>query len=101
MRGVAAAWTAWYRPARARTPAIVAAGVLSIEFLVHAWDYAIATGQHITVPEPVSDYVLGLASRIITPRGRAKVGFADPVDVPTDAGVLDLLIAFTGRTPVG
>ncbi|HUO41323.1 MAG TPA: TIGR03086 family metal-binding protein [Mycobacterium sp.] len=84
-----------------KAPAIVAAGILSIEFLVHAWDYAIATGQHVTVPEPVADYVLGLASRIITPQGRAAVGFADPVDVSADADAFDRLIAFTGRSPVG
>lgn len=81
-------------------PAIVAAGILSIEFLVHGWDYAIATGQRVTVPEPVSDYVLGLASRIITPQGRAAVGFAAPVEIPPDADVFDQLIAFTGRHPV-
>ena len=84
-----------------KAPAIIAAGILSIEFLVHAWDYAIATGHQITVPEPVADYVLGLASRIITPHGRTAVGFADPVDVAADADVFDQLIAFTGRTPVG
>ncbi|MBV8348514.1 MAG: TIGR03086 family protein [Mycolicibacterium sp.] len=84
-----------------QVPAIVAAGVLSIEFLVHAWDYAVATGQRITLPEPVADYVLGLASRIITPQGRTAVGFADPVDVPADADAFEQLIAFTGRTPRG
>jgi uncharacterized protein (TIGR03086 family) len=82
-------------------PAIIAAGILSIEFLVHAWDYAMASGKQITVPEPVADYVLGLASRIITPQGRTSVGFADAVDVAADADVFDQLIAFTGRTPVG
>ncbi|MCW2651337.1 MAG: transcriptional regulator, ArsR family protein [Mycobacterium sp.] len=82
-------------------PASIAAGILSIEFLVHAWDYAVATGQQIAVPEPVADYVLGLASRIITPQGRTSVGFADPVAVPTGADAFDQLVAFTGRTPVG
>jgi uncharacterized protein (TIGR03086 family) len=84
-----------------QAPATIAAGILSIEFLVHAWDYAIATGKQITVPDPVADYVLGLASRIITPQGRTSVGFADPVDVAADADVFDQLIAFTGRVPVG
>jgi uncharacterized protein (TIGR03086 family) len=84
-----------------QAPATIAAGILSIEFLVHAWDYAIATGKPITVPDPVADYVLGLASRIITPQGRTSVGFADPVDVAADADVFDQLIAFTGRVPVG
>ena len=80
-------------------PAALAVGILSIEFLVHAWDYAAATGHHIDVAESVTDYVHGLAKTIITPQGRAAVGFADPVDVPDDAPALDRLIAFTGREP--
>jgi uncharacterized protein (TIGR03086 family) len=80
-------------------PAALAAGILSIEFLVHAWDYAAATGHRIDVADSVTDCVLGLAKKIITPQGRATVGFADPVDVPDDAPALDRLIAFTGREP--
>lgn len=80
-------------------PAKVMAGVLSIEFLVHAWDYAAATGHDMEVAEPLAEYVLGLAKQVITPEGRSTVGFADPVDVPADAGALDRLIAFTGRSP--
>lgn len=74
-------------------------GVLSIEFLVHAWDYAEAVGREVTAPESLSDYVLGLAHKIITPEGRVNVGFDDPIDVPTDAGALDRLVAYTGRRP--
>lgn len=80
-------------------PAAIAAGILSIEFLVHAWDYAAATGHHIDVADSVTEYVQRLAKKIITPQGRATVGFADPVDVPDDASPLDRLIAFTGRDP--
>ena len=43
--------------------------------------------------------MLGLANKVITPEGRATVGFADPVAVPDDAPALDQLIAFTGRDP--
>jgi hypothetical protein len=43
--------------------------------------------------------VLGLAHKVITPQGRATVGFDDPVAVPDDASALDRLIAFTGRDP--
>jgi uncharacterized protein (TIGR03086 family) len=81
-------------------PAKVMAGVLSIEFLVHAWDYAAALGREVTVPDSLSDYVLGLAKTIITPQGRANVGFDDPIDVGPDAKALDRLIAYTGRQPV-
>lgn len=80
-------------------PAALAAGILSIEFLVHAWDYAAATGHDVEVAESVTDYVLKLAGKVITPQGRAHIGFADPVDVPADAPALDRLIAFTGREP--
>jgi uncharacterized protein (TIGR03086 family) len=82
-------------------PAKMMVGVLSIEFLVHAWDYAKAIGHEVEVPESLSDYVMGLAKTIITPEGRTSVGFDDPVDVPADAGVLDRLIAYTGRQPSG
>jgi uncharacterized protein (TIGR03086 family) len=80
-------------------PAKMMAGVLSIEFLVHAWDYAKATGRKIEAPDSLSDYVMGLAKVIITPQGRSNVGFDDPVDVAADAGALDRLIAYTGRQP--
>ena len=100
---------AWYRRGLDGTvtfgpntaPAKVMAGVLSIEFLVHAWDYAVTTGRTVDAPDSLSDYVLGLAKNIITPEGRANVGFDDPIDVPADAGALDRLIAYTGRQPAG
>jgi uncharacterized protein (TIGR03086 family) len=80
-------------------PANGACAILSLEFLVHAWDYAVAVGRGIDAPEPLSEYVLGWAHKIITPEGRANVGFDPPIDVPADAGALDKLIAFTGRNP--
>lgn len=82
-------------------PAQLAAGILSIEFLVHAWDYASATGARVNAPDDVSDYVHGLARTIITPEGRSNVGFDTAVEVGPDARALDRLIAFTGRKPVG
>lgn len=80
-------------------PARIGPGILSLEFLVHAWDYARATGRRVDVADSVAEYVLGLAKKIITPQGRSTVGFADPVDVADDAPALDRLVAFTGRRP--
>jgi uncharacterized protein (TIGR03086 family) len=80
-------------------PAAVMAGVLSIEFLVHAWDYARAVGRDVDATDSLAEYVLDLARGIITPEGRSNVGFDDPVDVPADARALDRLIGFTGRDP--
>jgi uncharacterized protein (TIGR03086 family) len=80
-------------------PARMMVGVLSIEFLVHAWDYAKAVGREVDAPDSLSDYVMGLAKQIITPQGRTSVGFDSPVDVPGDIGALERLIAYTGRQP--
>ncbi len=81
------------------SPAKVMAGILSLEFLVHAWDYAKATGGQVTASKALSDSVLGLAKKIITPEGRSNAGFDDPVDVAADADALDRLVAYTGRRP--
>ena len=47
-------------------PAGLAANILSLEFFVHAWDFAVATGQQVTVSDEVSHYVLGLAEQVIS-----------------------------------
>lgn len=78
-------------------PATVLVGILSLEFLVHAWDYAAATGQEIPAPDSLSEYILGLAEKIITPEGRVRAGFHEPVEVAEDAPALQRLLAFTGR----
>jgi uncharacterized protein (TIGR03086 family) len=78
-------------------PAGLVLGIGSVEFLVHAWDFAQATGQGLTVSDGLSQYVLDLAGQLITPEGRAGGSFADPVEAGPDAGLLDRLIAFTGR----
>ena len=78
-------------------PAGAALGILSIEFLVHAWDFAQATGQQVVVSDEVAQHVLGVARQIITPEARAGGSFADPTKAGPDAGLLGRLIAFTGR----
>jgi len=78
-------------------PAGAALGILSIEFLVHAWDFAQATGQQVVASDEVAQHVLGVARQIITPEARAGGSFADPIQAGPDAGLLDRLVAFTGR----
>lgn len=80
-------------------PAKAACGILSLEFLVHAWDYATAVGRQVDAPEPLAEYVLDLARQVIRPELRGVAGFDDPVDVAPDAGALEQLVAFTGRDP--
>ena len=78
-------------------PATVAASILSLELLVHAWDFAVATGQQVTVSDELSQYVLGLAHEVISPQARQGGAFADVIEVGPDAGILNRLVAFTGR----
>ena len=82
-------------------PARMMAGILSLEFLVHAWDYATAMGQAVGAPDSLADYVMGVAQTVITPDGRSRAGFDDPIDLPADADSLDKLVAYTGRNPSG
>ncbi len=78
-------------------PAAVPAGILSLEFFIHAWDFAKATGQTFEAPEPLTAFVTGVAEQIIQPdnRGEGK-GFAAVVEATHDDAVAKLM-AFTGR----
>ena len=78
-------------------PASMAAGILSLELLIHAWDFAVATGQQVTVSDEVVGYVLGLAEQVISPQAREGGSFAAAVEVGPDAHLLERLIAFSGR----
>ena len=49
--------------------------------------------------ETLSEYVLGMVGKVITPEARGYAGFDDPVATGPDAGIHDRLIAFTGRQP--
>jgi len=83
---------------QAEMPAVVAAGILSIELLVHGWDFAQATGQQVSVSDEVSRYVLDQAHTVISPQGRQRGAFAEAIEVGPDADILDRLIAFSGRS---
>ncbi|MEO6201103.1 MAG: TIGR03086 family metal-binding protein, partial [Cryobacterium sp.] len=54
----------------AQLPATSVANILNLEFLVHAWDFAVASGQDLVVSPVLSDYVLGLARNTISPEMR-------------------------------
>jgi hypothetical protein len=47
--------------------------------LVHAWDFARASGREVVVSEPLSEYVLGVAGKVTMPEALGYAGFADPV----------------------
>ncbi|WP_247649570.1 TIGR03086 family metal-binding protein [Mycobacterium ulcerans] len=83
-----------------QVPAAVPVGILCLELLVHAWDFAFATDRRVVVSDTVTEYVLTVAGKVITPAARNSAGFAAPVAVGAFAPVLDRLIAFTGHRPV-
>ncbi|MFE5836456.1 TIGR03086 family metal-binding protein [Arthrobacter sp. NPDC056493] len=82
----------------AELPATMVAGILNLELLVHAWDFATATGQEVVASDVVTDYVEGLAQQTISDQVRANGSFAPAQPVAETAGSLERLIAFTGRT---
>ncbi|MFN8074194.1 MAG: TIGR03086 family metal-binding protein [Kineosporiaceae bacterium] len=81
----------------AEHPAPVIAGIMSLEFLVHAWDFAAALGRKVLVSDEVAAYVLGLAHQVINPDLRVTAGFDEALPIADDAPPLDRLLAFTGR----
>jgi uncharacterized protein (TIGR03086 family) len=79
-------------------PADLAADILSIELLVHGWDFAHGTGQELLVSDAVTGFVLELAQELITPQVREGGSFGPAVEVGADAHPLDRLIAYSGRS---
>jgi len=79
-------------------PAALAASIVSLELLVHGWDFATATGQSMLVSQEVSHYVLDLARTVISPQARQRGSFADAVEVGPDVDLMGRLIAFSGRS---
>ena len=86
-------------PGGGEMPASVGASILSLEFLLHGWDFAQASGQTMVVSDEVVAYVQGLADQII-PGSRDRGAFAAEVPATADASALDRLAAFSGRSTV-
>ncbi len=79
-------------------PAETAAGIMSVEFLVHAWDFAQATGRTVPANDGLSTYVLGLAHGLIRPSFRDGDTFGAELSAGAGASPMDQLIAYTGRS---
>jgi uncharacterized protein (TIGR03086 family) len=85
-------------PGGAEMPATFAAGIMPVEFLLHAWDMAQGSGKEIVVDDQLVGYVHKLAEQIV-PGGRGS-SFADEVPSSDGADPLEQLAAFAGRRPV-
>jgi uncharacterized protein (TIGR03086 family) len=80
-------------------PAHLSRGIVSLELVVHGWDFAVALRRPLHVSDVHAAHIFGLAQQTLTPASRATAGFDPPVSVPVTAAALDRLIAFTGRDP--
>jgi uncharacterized protein (TIGR03086 family) len=78
----------------------LALGILSLELVVHGWDFAVALDRSLDVSDAHAAHVLGLARQTLNAQSRATAGFDPPVAAPAGASPLDQLIAFTGRDPL-
>ena len=101
------ALTAWSAPATwegslnvmgSPTPAANVAALNIAEMVLHGWDLAAATGQAYTVGEPAASAALE-AVEANAELFRQYKGFAEPVQVPPSASVLDRVLATSGRDP--
>jgi uncharacterized protein (TIGR03086 family) len=86
-------------PGGGEMPAAMAAGILSVEFLLHGWDFAQASGQEVVVADEVVEYVRSIAEKLV-PAGRERGAFAEEQAPTPDADALGRLAAYAGRTPV-
>ena len=101
------ALTAWSDPATwersldvmgSPMPAADVAALNLAEMVLHGWDLAAATGQAYAVSEPAA----AAALRAVAANAelfRQYKGFAEPVQVPGSATVLDQVLALSGRDP--
>ena len=55
-------------------PAAMIAGILPLEFLVHAWDYATAVGRAVDAPDDLAEYVLGLTKAAVSEYNARRTG---------------------------
>ena len=74
------------------------ARLVAFDGLVHAWDLATATGQHLALPAEVVDAVAQFAHDALTDDMRDGDTFKQPTDAGASAGAIERLVAFSGRT---
>lgn len=68
------------------------------ELVVHGWDIAKATGQPFDLPEPTLRGCLDHVATIV-PNAPVPALWGPPVDVASDATLIDRIVATTGRAP--
>jgi uncharacterized protein (TIGR03086 family) len=71
-----------------------------MEYLVHGWDLAVATGQTVPYTDDEAEAVLERAQATLPPEYRGEgMPFGDIVPVADHAPAVDRLVGFLGREP--
>ena len=79
-------------------PALLAVGFHTIDNVIHAWDVAHSVGYPLTVPDSVVEPTLNLARSLPASRGEGAPFLAE-VQARPDVGLLEQLLAWSGRDP--
>ena len=68
------------------------------EIVVHGWDVAKGTGQSFDLPEHT---LLGVLDHVaaFVPNSPVPDVFGPPVEIQSNATLMDQIVAVTGRTP--
>ncbi|WP_405544483.1 TIGR03086 family metal-binding protein [Streptomyces phaeochromogenes] len=84
----------------AQLPAAMVLNMTLMEFTVHGWDLAVATGQPVPFTEEEAAEILTRAEATLPPQYRGEgMSFGDIVPVAEDAPAADRLAGFLGRDP--
>jgi uncharacterized protein (TIGR03086 family) len=96
----ASAWTGMTHAGGLELPGEMAGVVALDEVVVHGWDIAVASGQHVSFPPDLLEAATVFVEATVAQNPAGSPGlFGPPVSVPDNATGLVRLIALTGRDP--
>lgn len=94
------AWEGMTEAGGQQMPAEISGVVALDEVIVHGWDVAVASGQHLACPEDLVRAAYGFVEQTVAANPGGSPGlFGPPIAVPDAAPLLDRLIGLTGRDP--